>query len=168
MIEKMKREDFDKVYSIMEQSFPSDEYRPYDEQKDLLNVENFCVYVDESINGFISLWEFNDLVFLEHFAVNLVMRNSGLGSKILNELTSIFDKTICLEVELPEDDLTKRRVAFYERNGFCFNDYDYMQPPISKGKNPVPLRIMTYGGKIDKQRFEQIRDTLYKFVYKCI
>ena len=35
MVELLKFEDFDQMYSIMEQSFPYDEYRGYEGQKQL-------------------------------------------------------------------------------------------------------------------------------------
>ena len=37
---------------------------------------------------------------------------------MLQELVKQYQKPICLEVELPEDELTRRRIGFYERNGF--------------------------------------------------
>ena len=36
MIQKLKREDFKHVFQIMEQSFPEDEYRTFEEQEALL------------------------------------------------------------------------------------------------------------------------------------
>ena len=36
MIEKLDPKEFDKVFSLMEQSFPLEEYRPYQGQKMLL------------------------------------------------------------------------------------------------------------------------------------
>ena len=98
--------------------------------------------------GFLAVWEFESFTYIEHFAVDPVLRNSGTGSAMLQELVRKYQKQICLEVELPEDELTRRRIGFYERNGFVFNEYPYIQPPISKGKSPVPLRIMTYGSAI--------------------
>lgn len=86
---------------------------------------------------------------------------------MLQELVRKYQKQICLEVELPEDELTRRRIGFYERNGFVFNEYPYIQPPISKGKSPVPLRVMTYGKGITRQAFEEMRKVLYRRVYKC-
>ena len=86
---------------------------------------------------------------------------------MLQELVRKYQKQICLEVELPEDELTRRRIGFYERNGFVFNEYPYIQPPISKGKSPVPLRIMTYGSAITQDTFEEMKRVLYQRVYKC-
>ena len=62
--------------------------------------------------------------------------------------------------------MAKRRIAFYERNGFFLNKYDYIQPPMSKGKNPVPLLVMTSGGKVSAKRFDEIKKCLYREVYK--
>ena len=117
--------------------------------------------------GFLAVWEFESFIYIEHFAVDPSLRNSGTGSAMLKELVKQYQKPICLEVELPEDELTRRRIGFYERNGFVFNEYPYIQPPISKGKSPVPLRIMTYGSAITQDTFEEMKRVLYQRVYKC-
>lgn len=165
MIEKLKKQDFDRVYAIMEQSFPSDEIRPYAEQKKLLDNPVYSIYQTEQRNAFIAVWEFDDFVFIEHFAVGKEYRNTGLGGKMLGEFLEKQKKIVCLEVELPETELAKRRIGFYERNGFFLNEYEYFQPPISKGKNVVPLMIMTSNSKIEEDMFNKIRYTLYKEVY---
>ena len=115
----------------------------------------------------LAVWEFESFTYIEHFAVDPALRNSGTGSAMLQELVRKYQKQICLEVELPEDELTRRRIGFYERNGFVFNEYPYIQPPISKGKSPVPLWVMTYGKGITRQAFEEMRKVLYRRVYKC-
>lgn len=166
MIEKMKKEDFDRVYAIMEQSFPTDERRPYDEQKALLDIPEYAIYVTPLVNAFIATWEFDRFVFVEHFAVTSDCRNTGLGSRMLSEFLEKQNKTVCLEVELPDTDLAKRRIGFYERNGFFLNEYEYFQPPISSGKQIIPLGIMTSCGKADQVTFDRIRNILYKEVYK--
>lgn len=156
--------DFDAIYKIMEESFPEDERRPYDEQKALLLDSRYSISGENG--GFIATWEFDDFIFIEHFAVDKNMRNSGLGSRMLKEFLETSKKPVCLEVEPPDTEMAKRRIGFYERNGFFLNEYDYFQPPISKGKKIVPLMIMTSGEKVTKEAFERIRDTLYKEIYK--
>lgn len=172
MIKKVEKSDFDLVYEIMEKSFPSDEIRLHNEQKELFDEARYFVYAeyetDAYIAGFIAAWEFDDFVFIEHFAVSPEKRNGGLGAKILNEFTDMTDKRVCLEVEPPKDDMQRRRISFYERNGFYLNNYKYFQPPISKGKNIVPLMIMTHGGRVDEDEFQNIRNVLYKEVYKYV
>ena len=169
-MQKLRSADFDAVFHIMEQSFPIDEYRPYDEQRALLARHNYQILIDREqaggcIRGFLALWSFSDLVFVEHFAVAPAFRNQGIGAQMLRELIARAQKTLCLEVELPDTELAARRIAFYQRAGFAFNENPYWQPPISKGRQAVPLRIMTAPTPVSKAQFEHIQALLYREVY---
>ena len=171
MLQKLDRTQFDKIYEIMELSFPIDEHRPYSEQLALFENPVYEIYTlnDSGTNqilGFIAIWEFDEIVFVEHFAVNPECRNGGIGSRILKELGELLNKRMCLEVELPESDITKRRIGFYERNGFFLNEYPYVQPALSKGQGEVPLLIMTTGGKVSEEEFVEIKNVLYRDVYQ--
>ena len=64
MVELLKFEDFDQMYSIMEQSFPYDEYRGYEGQKQLFENPEYKVFIHRNeetkeIDGFLSAWEFD-------------------------------------------------------------------------------------------------------------
>lgn len=171
MITRLESKDFDKVYHLIEVSFPADEYRTYEEQKALLGNPNYNIYIlpsenEDTIKAFIAIWEFDSFAFIEHFAVNQKYRNMGLGSKILKEIVWVLKKMVCLEVEPPHNELASRRIRFYERNNFFLNEYPYMQPAISKGRNPIPLFIMTFGRAINKDEFRTIKKDLYTKVYK--
>ena len=165
MLQRINETNFPEIYRIMKASFSDDEYRPYDEQLALFEEPEYRIYYMPA--GFLAVWEFESFIYIEHFAVDPALRNSGTGSAMLQELVKQYQKPICLEVELPEDELTRRRIGFYERNGFVFNEYPYIQPPISKGKSQVPLRIMTYGSAITQDTFEEMKRVLYQRVYKC-
>ena len=166
--EKMKKEEFPKVWEIMEESFPLDERRPFEEQKALLANPVYSIYVLVDCNqaqGFVALWKFENLAFVEHFAVAKEHRCKGFGAKLLSDVVSDLNTDVCLEVEPPCSDITKRRVEFYRRNGFVLNEFPYIQPPLSAGQQSVPLMIMTYKKAASKEEFELIRDTLYARVY---
>ena len=165
MLQFTSQSDFSEIYRIMQASFSDNEYRPYDEQLALFEEPEYRIYYMPA--GFLAVWEFESFIYIEHFAVDPALRNSGTGSAMLQELVKQYQKPICLEVELPEDELTRRRIGFYERNGFVFNEYPYIQPPISKGKSPVPLRIMTYRSEITREEFQKMKEILYRRVYKC-
>lgn len=120
----MPQGDFDKVYQLMEVSFSSDEHRTYEEEKELLCRSEYEIYVlpdetSDDIKAFMAVWEFDSIVYLEHFAVNPKFRNEGIGSDMIQELLRMFSKKICLEVELPEEKLAARRIEFYRRNFKC-------------------------------------------------
>ena len=171
MIRKLMREDFDSIFQIIEISFPKYEYRTNDEQKALLDNPAYDVYIlpdldDKAIKAFIAVWNFDSFAFIEHFAVNPTYRNKGIGSTFLREIVCMLGKMVCLEVELPDNEMASRRICFYERNNFFLNRYPYTQLPISAGRNPVPLLIMTYGRYINKMEFAEIKDELFTHVYK--
>ena len=165
MLQRINETNFPEIYRIMQARFSDDEYRPYDEKLALFEEPEYRIYYMPA--GFLAVWEFESFIYIEHFAVDPALRNSGTGSAMLQELVKQYQKPICLEVELPEDELTRRRIGFYERNGFVFNEYPYIQPPISKGKSPVPLRIMTYKSEITREEFQKMKEILYRRVYKC-
>ena len=148
LIELLNDKNFDEVYALMKTSFPADERRTYSEQKELLSNPIYKIYISKNfrtgqIEAFAALWLFDDFTFIEHLAVNPNHRNAGIGTRFLNGILKIQEKTVCLEVELPDTEIAVRRIGFYERNGFFLNEYHYEQPPISKGRKPIRLYIMT-------------------------
>ena len=170
MLELMREDEFEQMFAIMEESFPSDEYRPRDEQRELLADPRYCVNVHHGQNGsvdaFLAVWRLEAFAFLEHFAVSPMARNGGLGTRLLEALASLLGGCLCLEAELPDTTLAARRIAFYERAGFTYHEYPYVQPPISKGKQPVPLRLMTKNARGTANDPKALRSVLYREVYR--
>lgn len=171
MLEKLNEKEFDAVFELLEISFPEDEYRTYEEQKRLMEHPAYTVYVykddgESQMKGCVCIWEFETLAYIEHLVVDPSSRNGGIGAKILKELSARIKKRICLEVELPENETAVRRIGFYQRNGFFLNEYPYVQPPLSKGKQSLPLFIMTSKSTVSETEFEEIRKLLYAQVYR--
>src|SRR5690554_4789317 len=129
MLEVLNLKDFDKIYDLMEVSFPRDEYRNYEDQKALLSNSSYTIYVvyDEihAIKGFMAVWDFDEFAFIEHFAVSPKFRNNGMGKEMLSQIVKVLGKRLCLEVEEPDTIMAKRRIGFYERNNFFLNKYYY-------------------------------------------
>ena len=160
MIRQFDREDFDSVYAIMEKSFPRDEHRPYEEQKALLDNEHYNIRVATDggkVVAFIAYWKLKNLLYIEHFATDPECRGRGIGAMILSDICRENDGTVCLEVEPPETEMAKRRIGFYQRNGFYLCPCPYVQPAISKGRTPVPLQIMSTKGVLDEAEFEMVK-----------
>ena len=170
MLTEININQFDEIYSIMKSSFPQDERRPYAKQKALLDLACYHIYarLDHSnmhIEGFAAIWDIPSLCFIEHFAVNPLYRNQGLGSAMLQELMKHQTKPICLEVELPESELAIHRIHFYERNGLYLNTYPYVQPPLSSKQQAIPLYLMTSGHALDRETFTSIQKEIMQHVY---
>lgn len=171
MLEKLKSADFDLVFQMMEASFPSDEYRPYAQQKALLAHPMYQIYTlpeidTHKIPSFISVWDLDSIAFIEHFAVDPGLRNGGLGAKVLRELMDSLGKRLCLEVELPDNELAARRIGFYKRNQFFLNPYPYVQPALAEGKKELPLLLMTTEGVMEPLEFQEIQRLVHTQVYQ--
>ena len=106
--------------------------------------------------------------WMKHFAVSEKARNSGIGGKMLEELARQKAGKVVLEVELPEDSLKKRRIGFYERHGFTFNEYPYIQPPMGEDRHEIPLRIMSAPEPLSEDEFQSVRTELYESVYHYV
>lgn len=172
VLRRLDAADFDAMYDIMEASFPPDERRPREVQHRFLSDKRYNIHAmyikdgaAERIAAFISVWNFGDMAYIEHFAVDSRYRNLGLGAAILAQIKNIYKKTIVLEVEPPTGEMARRRIEFYRRCGFVLNEYEYVQPPISDGKNAIPLMLMTTDSGIDDARFAAVRALLYTEVY---
>lgn len=165
-LNKIKTEDFDFIYSEMEKNFISDERRDYGPAKNLLDCDAYSIYhiTDSGTNiGFVTVWNVSDYAFIEHLVVYEKYRNRGYGSIALSLMKKAFN-SIVLESEPPTDDIKARRIAFYERNGFCQNDYPYIQPAYRNGGCGVRLILMSYPDTISD--IEKTISELYRQVYK--
>mgnify|MGYP002543914152 CR=1 FL=1 len=149
----------------------ADERRKKEGQQKLLDEEKYellGVRNEGGLLAFLAVWEFAEFVFIEHFAVSEKARNSGIGGKMLEELARQKAGKVVLEVELPEDSLKKRRIGFYERHGFTFNEYPYIQPPMGEDRHEIPLRIMSAPEPLSEDEFQSVRTELYKSVYHYV
>lgn len=163
-------EDFERIYALLESSFPTDEYRPREAQKALQLHDHYRGYVAHSpendfLIAFISLWEFPGFAFIEHFAVDPAYRNRGLGCLMLQQIMETTNGLLCLEAEPPETEIARRRISFYQRCGLFVNEYAYIQPSYSPDQDPVPLVFLTSGGPVSFEQFIVMRDQIYREVY---
>lgn len=161
--------EFDEIYAIMQEAFPKEERRNYANQKKLLENRNYCFLIrkDEGkITAFFAFWKFQTFWFGEHFAVDPSVRGKGLGGIMLDMLTQKSSVPFIIEVEPPENEITRRRIAFYQRHGFFLNNqFHYLLPPQQEGLPAVPLIIMSHNKILTQQEFELIKEEVYLTVY---
>lgn len=168
MFQRMTEETFDEVYPLLQSAFPVTELREKERQRALLREPFYRLYGVAGQTGMqavFAVWEIEDFLYIEHFAVREDCRNTGWGGRLLDRLIAEKDRPVVLEVEVPEDALTRRRVAFYERHGFVYNSYPYLQPPMRKGQGMLPLMLMTHPSAIDERTYERYKALIHKIVY---
>ena len=132
-------EKFDRLFEILEYSFPPCERGSYALHRSEFTRDEFrCMcYEPEGVPAaFINYYHLRDInaLFVEHFASAEELRGKGVGSAVMNSLLERSgDSLVVLEVEPPEDELSRRRVQLYRRLGFTLNDGSYFQPPLLHG-----------------------------------
>jgi ribosomal protein S18 acetylase RimI-like enzyme len=162
--------DFERVYEIMSASFPEIEYRTQIGQEELLRHPEYRLITELDENGriiaFLAAWEFPMFRFIEHLAVDPSVRGGGIGKRLMEKFMNPSDKLTVLEVEIPENGVSCRRIRFYERLGFHLNDYSYVQPPLRSGGVDLPLKIMSCPKPLSEKEFLTCRALLYSKVYR--
>lgn len=159
----------DFIEHIYTESFPPDERRDFDEVVRLLREnDDFAIALlsdEEHPIGFISYWSWNDFTYMEHFAIDSRCRGAGYGAAAMTALLEQLGKPAVLEVEKPEDDLSRRRIAFYQRLGFVLSTRPYTQPPYSPDRHSLELYLMSYGAIDLDHVFDAVVTRIHNRVY---
>ncbi len=169
MFERITEETFAEIFPLLEAAFPITELREKEEQRRLLKKPCYSLLGIREKDVFaavLAAWDLGGFLYIEHFAVKETLRNTGLGGRLLDAFLEEKKSPLVLEVELPENPLTQRRIAFYERHGLVYNDYPYMQPPLRRGQGLLPLRLMTMPERIDRETYERYKGRIYQTVYE--
>lgn len=169
-MEKIRIEQFDEVYHLFQKSFIPAELRPYQQMKELFEKDMFTIYAQyekDALLGAMIVWELKSCIYLENFAVDSQMRGKGLGSQFLKEFCYLYkDNFLFLEVEEPHDEISKRRIQFYEKWKFVLNPYHYLQPTFRGQDQPVSLTMMTYPHIMSEEQYKKVKKEIFEVVYQ--
>ena len=163
------KEDFTQVFALMEKAFPKTEHRSQEGQHKLFQnpAYSYRILQDEAgkFLGFLAVWNFHAFRFAEHFAVNENARGHGIGGQALQMWMKEEDTPVVLEVELPETEIARRRIGFYQRLGFVLNEFPYRQPSMQEGQPSIPLKIMSWPKALSQEVFAPWQQQIYHEVY---
>jgi ribosomal protein S18 acetylase RimI-like enzyme len=160
-------------YAFAEQlltgSFPREERRDVAEWRDYTHSKyhfhNMLVRDDGKRVAIITYWHFGFFCYVEHFAVSAALRSCGYGHRILSILQAqLSPLTIVLEAELPDTEVSCRRIEFYRRNGFSILPVDYYQPPYRPSNTSIPMHLMA-NASLSEEQIAAVRRYIYKDVY---
>lgn len=169
LVEKANDPLLDQVEKTYDDSFPEAERRAFSLVRALLRDDvRFKVYVllkEDAYVGFITAWQFDGFIYAEHFAIDESARNGGIGAKAMSGFLATHKDPVVLEVEMPAEVMSKRRVGFYERLGFVLDHHLYHQPPYRPGEDWLEMRLMTYGNIHLDESFETVKSLIHGNVY---
>lgn len=132
---------------LMEISFPQEERRSEPQHRRALTEDDFhCLLLREEgqVAGLLTYWLHRDFAFVEHLAVNPERRGRGLGHRIMHLLGEDLcpGVPIILEIEPVCDEMTARRLRFYESCGFVCLPDAHVQLPYHAGGSPLPMELL--------------------------
>lgn len=160
------------VQQVLKLCFPFEEYPDFEKLNNLIRYkkEFICniVMKDEDPIGIFNYWNLPHFIFIEHFAILPENRDKSLGLQTMNLFLEQAQLPIILEVEPPETEIQKRRIAFYERLGFHLWTSEYVQPPYRSGFGCIPMRLMCYGKLNEIKKYKHVRTQIFKSVYEVI
>ncbi len=160
---------FNQAWQLYEDAFPPEERRSLDNQSRIMKNANYNFDVVLNQNqciGFLLWWDLKNYKYIDHFATSISQRNKGFGKSILEKFIGNTDKTILLEVELPNTIINKRRIKFYERIGFKLNQQYYEIPPSIEGQPSLQLLLMSYPFYLTEKDVEQFVKTCHPILFK--
>lgn len=160
---------FNELWDIYLEAFPLEEQRSKDDMCALIKSGKLifsAIKREDNIIGLAGYRILDDIVYLEYLATIPEVRGSGAGSQCIKLFTKMFNnKTTVLEVEVPQTEIQKRRISFYERNEFCLNKRIFKQPPLQDRFKTIDFHLMTYPHTCSDSEWESIANTLLSKVY---
>lgn len=147
-------------------SFPFHEQREPISQKKIMSRTEYRfdrLYDGPEFIGLMLNWESDQFIYVEHFCILPSKRSLGYGQKAL-QLLSERGKPVILEIDPPIDDISIRRKAFYERAGFCANNYLHVHPPYHVGYDGHELVVMSLPRELTPEEYDHFFQYLCKVV----
>lgn len=158
----------DRLIPLYEESFPESERRKIAQLKRMIATCDTMYFnaieCDEELSGLFVYWELGDFYYLEHLAVYPAMRNKKIGQQVLDYVAAHLKGVRLLEVEPTEDEMTTRRVNYYQRNGYKVLDKSYVQPSYHVHEDACPLWIM---GNEETNCLTEYTDRIKEEVYRA-
>ncbi len=161
-IDPGEHERWNSVWRLYEESFPVAERRKMEDHLLACTDERFfplSAWEEGRVTGLLFFWEWEGYRYLEHLAVTPHHRGQGYGSEMLRYLRDS-EYTIILEIDPLVNELSVRRLQFYERAGFTLTPYRFVHLPYRLEAQPQELLILSYPQMITKKE----RNDFLRFV----
>ncbi len=158
---------FKEVYNIIDSNFPHTEKRNYNDHvtafKKFGNFHIEAIADDNNkIIGILTWWEFKESIYGEHLAIADGYKGQGYGKIMQSRMQAIAEslkKPFLFEIEPPHiSQQAERRLAFYLRGGFLFNEHiKHFQPTYHKDGAAVEMNIMSYPTTITAEVYNKFK-----------
>lgn len=165
IVKRLSSEDTSEIANIdylYDSAFPVHEKRSYQGRQLLLNQQYYYLYYfteNEVFIGFVGCWKINTFYYVEHLAISPNLRGRGYGQKVL-QLFSEQVNNIILEIDPVIDEISQKRLRFYQHCGFKQNEYQHVHPSYHTEFAPHQLDVLSFPTTIDRQTYQLFNQKL--------
>lgn len=142
------------LWELYEESFPEAERRKKEDHLRACADARFhplSAWEGNQLIGLMFFWEWDAFRYLEHLAINPALRGQGNGSRMLRYLRDS-EHTIILEVDPLINELSVRRLQFYEQAGYTLTPYRFVHLPYRLDAKAQELLILSYPSMLTKEK----------------
>lgn len=158
---------FRQVWSIYNHSFSDFERRQYLEQLQVMQKPRYrfsALCTATQVVGVLGCWSLDGWLFIEHLAIAATQRSCGYGHAVL-QLLQKYAGQMVLDVEPCQNSIQAvRRVAFYQQNGFHYNENAITLPPYH-AKTTEPSNWMSWPFPLSARRAASVMSLIEHEVY---
>lgn len=155
--------------TLYDRSFPAYEKRTDAHQIKALSDDRYYLLSfleDDKLVGFFGYWSFADYLYIEHYAINTDIRGKGYGTQLLKQLLAETEKTVILEIDPVIDDISAKRLRFYQNLGFVENHYTHSHPAYQAQFQPHSLKVLSHDSILTPTQYQQFAEDLTLIVMK--
>lgn len=114
--------------------------------------------------GLLFHWNAGEFHYVEHLAICSKLRGQDMGSKALSAFCR--GKRVILEIDPPVDEISIRRLHFYQRLGFVENPHEYIHPSFRRPFTPHKLVLMSYPTPLSEEEARTFADFIRERVLR--
>lgn len=160
--------EFEAIYAV---SFPVHEQRNEVQQAEAFADPRYFLETygsEEQLAAFMAGWQFDGYIYIEHLAVSPQLRGRNIGSEVLQEFAAEHpEAVILLEIDPLVDEVSRKRLRFYEKLGFRINPYPHFHPPYDPAFPPHALIVLSLPREISPVEYQIFRRDLAQVVMKA-
>lgn len=147
-------------------SFPAKEIRSQVDHLRALEDPRFhadSIWHDEEFVGILYHWSMDGWYYIEHLAISPLLRGQNMGSVALAAFCRNVGRVV-LEIDPPLDEISVRRLHFYQRLGFVENPHEYIHPSFNHPFESHKLVLMSYPTPLSDDQARQFADFVREVV----
>ena len=148
---------FTQVDRLYESAFPLHEKRSQAAKRlafDHVNYQLQAWLDEQQFVGMMGVWNFGDYSYIEHLAVNGLLRGQGYGKRMLNQFLQQTPQTI-LEIDPLTTEIAHKRQRFYQSLGFQVNPFTHYHPTYHNNIPDHELIVLSYPHQLDKPQYQR-------------